>query len=374
MSEIETFDDSFADKTITALTMETTVFDSLLASLRHAADYNRDDVERPAAIVWPDEKGEWERLLPRLRLAMPHLLTFGPYDPTTRTGPAIWLHCVLAGKVPELAFPPDVIPIVYLPGVSRPPCAADECPPELRPLAELQYRGVFWSQHNGKDWTVSAFLQAEKGGLKPPARRDTATQDAIRRSIEKLADIPVVELQAKSANGSLDSDYFNTLLSTIQSMTCSGWPIQRKRARAGNRSRGGGRLYEAFVRKITPLTPTGTANSKARSYLDCTEAGLEERLEAVCYFPWSLRGNRGPTPQGKAETQGGRPAGKSGGGIRPQDNEAEEASLRRWLHCLDGSPLRCRDGATRFDDLHQRRGSGSGPSSGRHHWRGPSGI
>ncbi len=69
MSEIETFDDSFADKTITEVTMEATVFDSLLASLRHAADNSRDDVVvTPAAILWPDEKREWERLLPRRRL------------------------------------------------------------------------------------------------------------------------------------------------------------------------------------------------------------------------------------------------------------------------------------------------------------------
>ncbi len=123
-----------------------TVLDSLLRTLQKAADYNRDDVVSPAAILWPDEKREWERLLPRLRLDMPHLLTFGPCDPITGTGPAIWLRCVLAGKVPEIALAPDSIPIVYLPGVTRPTLrATDECPPDLRPLAELQYRGVFWS-------------------------------------------------------------------------------------------------------------------------------------------------------------------------------------------------------------------------------------
>ena len=131
-----------------------------------AADYNRDDVVRPAAILWPDEKREFERLLPRLRLSLPQLLTLGPYDPPTRTGPAIWIRSVLAGKIPDLAFPSDAIPILYLPGVSRSTLrATEDCPPELRPLAELQYRGVFWSQHNGKDWTVSAFLQSERGGL-----------------------------------------------------------------------------------------------------------------------------------------------------------------------------------------------------------------
>ena len=116
----------------------------------------------PAAVLWPDEKREWERLVPRLRVLLPHFLVFGPYDPASRTGPAIWLRCVLAGKVPSITWPPGTVPIIYLPGVSRATLrATEECPHELKPLAELQYRGVFWSQTNGKDWTVTAFLQTE---------------------------------------------------------------------------------------------------------------------------------------------------------------------------------------------------------------------
>src|SRR5262249_7977251 len=137
------------------------VFDALIDAIPRAAAYNKDDAVPPAAVLWTDERREFDRLLPRLRLALPALLTLGPYDPTTRTRPAIWLRSVLAGKVPELSSPTDAVPILYLPGVSRPTLrATDECPPELRPLAELQYRGVFWSQQNGKDWTASAFLQS----------------------------------------------------------------------------------------------------------------------------------------------------------------------------------------------------------------------
>jgi hypothetical protein len=73
---------------------------------------------------------------------------------------------VLAGKVPDLTTSTGAVPSLYLPGVGRPTMrATDECPPELRRLAELQYRGVFWSQQDGKDWTVSAFLESEKEGL-----------------------------------------------------------------------------------------------------------------------------------------------------------------------------------------------------------------
>src|SRR5947208_11763955 len=99
-----------------------TVLDALLASLQKAADFNRDDTVPPAAVLWPDEKREWERLVPRLRAALPHFFTLGPYDVASRTGPAIWLRCVLAGKVTPPAYAggsPSTVPIIYLPGVSR---------------------------------------------------------------------------------------------------------------------------------------------------------------------------------------------------------------------------------------------------------------
>jgi len=176
-----------------------TVLDALLASIRKSANYNRDDTEPPVAILWPDEKPEWQPLVPRLRALVPQLLVFGPHDQAARTGPAIWLRCVLAGKIADVSLPPEAVPILYLPGVSRPILrATDECPPQLSPLAELQYRGVLWSQYNGKDWTLTAFLQTEKGGSNLRIARDTATLEAIRRAFEKLVDEPVANLVEKS--------------------------------------------------------------------------------------------------------------------------------------------------------------------------------
>jgi hypothetical protein len=191
-----------------------TVFDALLASLQTAAEYHRDDAVRPAAILWPDEKREWERLVPRLRMVLPHFLVFGPYDQANRTGPAIWLRCVLAGKVPDVTWTGGSVPIVYLPGVSRATLrATEQCPNDLKPLAELQYRGVFWSQQNSKDWTVTAFLQTNHGGLQLNFARDNATTASIRRALDKLIDVPVAELQAKAVSGELNSTYFDSLVS-----------------------------------------------------------------------------------------------------------------------------------------------------------------
>ena len=101
--------------------------------------------------------------MPRLRVLLPHFLLFGPYDKASRTGPAIWLRCALAGKVPDItlatrhACRSSTCPASAGPTIR----ATEECPGDLKPLAELQYRGVFWSQVNGKDWTLTAFIQTE---------------------------------------------------------------------------------------------------------------------------------------------------------------------------------------------------------------------
>src|SRR5208337_57138 len=82
-----------------------TLLEALLSSLERAADYNRDDAVAPAVVLWTDEKREWESLVLRFRQALPHYFVLGPYDTANRAGPAIWLRCVLAGKMPEISWP-----------------------------------------------------------------------------------------------------------------------------------------------------------------------------------------------------------------------------------------------------------------------------
>jgi len=97
-----------------------------------------------------------------------------------------------------------------LPGVSRSDLRAIEtCPRELQPLAELQYRGVFWSQSNGKDWTVNAFLSSSHGGLNLDVSADQATQQAMHRALDVLLDTPVEDLGGRR----LEASDFDALLS-----------------------------------------------------------------------------------------------------------------------------------------------------------------
>src|SRR5208283_4428813 len=113
-----------------------TILDSLIQSLSRASEYNRDDQVAPAVILWPDKKRQWEPLLPMLRERLPHLLTLGTYAANSKTGPAIWLRCMIARTLPEANWPEKDIPILYLPGVSRQELrAVAECPPALMPLA-----------------------------------------------------------------------------------------------------------------------------------------------------------------------------------------------------------------------------------------------
>ncbi len=173
-----------------------TFFQSFLHALERAGAYNQQVEVAPAAILWTDKESQWQALVPRLREVLPSLLTLGDYGPTTCTGPAIWLRCMIARTLPEADWPEGTIPIIYLPGVSRQELrAVEECPAALQPLAELQYRGKLWTHINHRDWTIAAFLQNADHGLGIRVETDNATKEALLHALPKLADTPVEALR-----------------------------------------------------------------------------------------------------------------------------------------------------------------------------------
>ena len=195
-----------------------TLLEAMLASLAHAARNNPGDVVAPAAVLWPDGEGQWSALAEILRAELPHLLTLGPYNPATKTGPAIWLRCLLARTLPAADWPEEVIPIIYLPGVSRGVLReVEECPKYLQPLVELQFRGVVWSQRNGKDWTVAAFLASADGGLGLEVASDNITKAALLSTLPVLGETQVGLLRqgkitAAVLNGLVHPDVTRDLL------------------------------------------------------------------------------------------------------------------------------------------------------------------
>lgn len=185
------------------------IVDLFIQSIRKKACYNPDVQVAPACILWPDYDRQWEPVIARLQSEMPELCILGEYAPAKRTGPAIWLRCAIAGKSKHVEIPQGRVPIIYLPGFTRQDLRAiEQCPPPLVPLAELQYRGVIWSQINNKDWTILAFLSSEQEGLQLDVTKGSHCKSAMQRSLYRLLDEEIDVLRDKR----LDKDYFNTLL------------------------------------------------------------------------------------------------------------------------------------------------------------------
>ena len=202
-----------------------TFLESIVSAIKGASAYNSQDQVSPVAVLWPDKERQWESLLPTLRKQL-SVFALGEYSPDENTGPAYWLRCIIARTIPHTSLETDGVPILYLPGYSRRELRTIEtCPAELEPLAELQYRGILWSQRNGRDWTISAFLQSRDGGLGIEVSSDTATREALQRSLFKLVEEPLetlrreTPLRAPFLDGLLHPDDVRDMLNWINDPT-----------------------------------------------------------------------------------------------------------------------------------------------------------
>ena len=170
----------------------------------------RDGEERPAAILWTDPGGDWSGILDLLRDRLPELLVLDhqKYDPEARTGPAIWLRCVVDGTLGDGQPADPRIPVLYLPRVARQDLhAGDDCPELLKPLVELLHRGVAWHHPNGRDWTASAFLGSPEGlGLQLGSDRQTAV--SLRGALGEVALTRLTLLRGRR----LEADDFDRLM------------------------------------------------------------------------------------------------------------------------------------------------------------------
>lgn len=176
--------------------MTQSVLDAIVDGLRQSALGAGGDQAPPAVVLWPDGERQWEAVVGAIAAHLP-LLTLGDYQPNTRIGPAYWIRTALGGAVEDVDFGEET-PVVYLPGVTRDEFrAAEDCPDALKPLVELQYRGVFWSQPNGKDWTPTAFLRNRDRGLNVEVVSDAATGEALVATLPELLEQPVEWLERK---------------------------------------------------------------------------------------------------------------------------------------------------------------------------------
>ncbi|MBB6099355.1 hypothetical protein HNR42_002796 [Deinobacterium chartae] len=173
------------------------VIDVLVTRLKAAGAFHKGDQAAPAAILWPDPERQWAGALPLLRERLT-VLTLGPYDPAARQGPAIWLRAALAGMLPDVPLGASEPPVVYLPGYGREDLRPVRATDDLRPLVELQYRGVFWSHPSSRHWTVQAFLQHETHGAGITVTDGAELRKELVRALPRVLLEPVEALRAQA--------------------------------------------------------------------------------------------------------------------------------------------------------------------------------
>lgn len=324
------------------------VIEGLLKSIHSSSVYNPEVQVAPYCILWPDHDRQWEAVISKIQDLLPELLVLGEYNPEKRTGPSIWLRCILAKTISEVVLPQDKVPVIYLPGISRQDLrAVDSCPDYLKPLAELQYRGTIWSQMNSRDWSILAFLMSDQGGLGLDVAQDRGTLNAMLVSLNRLLDEDVEPLKGKR----LDKEFFNTLLT-------SGDPVRDVLLLLdqGEAYRTGRELNEwnAFVeicKSQFAYDPINEGELAGVQKLASREGTWEVIWERYCEAPTRYPNipskiRRTPLPMDLFADQSGW----------PQWNESEEESLREELKRLqDLSPHQSRLQIRKLDERHQIR-------------------
>ncbi|MDH4459320.1 MAG: BREX-1 system phosphatase PglZ type B [Nevskia sp.] len=177
-----------------------TVIETLAARVREQARrYNPALESPPTAVLWTDERRDWEGVLPQLQSALPELFVLGAYQPAQRSGPGAWLRMVADGQAGGL--PKGTVPLLYLPGVGNGSLRTDlrglKDDPQLAPISELQYRGTFWRQDNSKDWTLRAFFESKRGGLGMAVKGDQATLAALKQALPRLLGRSLMTLETR---------------------------------------------------------------------------------------------------------------------------------------------------------------------------------
>ncbi|MGD9659787.1 MAG: BREX-1 system phosphatase PglZ type B [Porticoccaceae bacterium] len=205
------------------------LIDLLATEIRASAAYNSNVQIAPSVILWTDKLRQWEPALHLLQAAMPELIVLGDYAPAKKTGPAIWIKCAVEYVLPDIELPADRTPILYLPGVARRDLRAiADCPDDLKPLAELQYRGCWWIYSNsGRDWTVNAFLVSSNGGAGLDVAKDEKTQQAMLRVLPEILESEQDDLN----NRRLEAPDFNKLVTSDPVRDLLSWMNDSKACR-----------------------------------------------------------------------------------------------------------------------------------------------
>lgn len=199
--------------------MSRNISERLISSLRDSAKFDSGNLVKPRVILWPDPERQWEVIIPDLQEKMPELLVFGNFDPKQKTGPAIWLKCMVTKMLPEADWGKELTPIIYLPGISKKDLKnLSNADPKIAPLMEYQYTGTIWTHRNGKEWTIIAFMQNNEEGLGFKIAQDNATREAAIKALPKM-----FEEKEIFYPGHINSDFLHQLLFPKEAQSILQW-------------------------------------------------------------------------------------------------------------------------------------------------------
>lgn len=309
------------------------MLDAVARALRRSADHAKSAERGPAAILWPDQSGQWRVAAEQLRDTLP-VVELGPYRPGAWIGPAYWVRCIVDGTLP---IPVDGIPIVYLPGYARSDIrAVEDAHHQLKPLAELQYRGVIFSQKSGRDWTLLAFLQAAeaRGGLGLEVASDEGTKAALLRAADRVLSEPVDRLRRSAP---LKAKHFDALMTPDIERDVLHWLDDPAGHRAGLSAEQWASFQAQFAETFGMELDAGAVavasalGARASQEWDRVWRAFADAPNRYPGVPDRLRSAR-PKPKKSQETPGLWDAR----GTWPQDNEEAEQVLRQRLLGLDG--------------------------------------
>jgi len=223
----------------------------------------------------------------------------------------------------------DVVPILYLPGVSRQQLrAGGDCPAAYQPLVELLFRGRAWHQENGKDWSVEAFLTADEG-LGLDVARDTLTRDAIARALPVLAVTPLDGLRGRR----LDAQDFDHLTVPDPVRDFLRWLSAPATFREGMDEP----RWQTFCQVCRPtfgVDPVDQDREAAAQRLVQGGGVWDEVWQRFCEAPRTYKGIAALLHQ--TNFAGGRLP--FDGSRLPQENDRHEAELETALEAVSGLP------------------------------------
>ena len=333
---------------------------TVINSIRDASRYDTGNLTAPVVVLWPDPEEQWSSVIAILQEDMPELMVLGEHEPEIRTGPAIWLKCMVARTLSEADWDASLVPVIYLPGISKNDLKKlSQADPAIAPLMEYQYTGTLWTHRNGKEWTVNGFLQNKEEGLGLRIDQDNATRDAGIKALPTMVRDEGIQYPNIVTSNFLFSLLFHDVEKSILEWMCQGddWlnslnPDKRE-------------VFRNICQTVFDFTPNP---KNIRSIT--LQLGRKDGPWAKVWNYFELAPDRFPEIIGLLEQAKPDDMG-SGLFVIPQDTwpqinaEAEEDLRKAMERVAKGAPNEAADIIHQLDDEHGKRRSQVWASMGK---------